>query len=326
MPGACMGPRLPGGVPRGRPGLGRADVAMLTMAAQGCGSRAAAAFISESLPMKTLALAAAMVLGAVDTTPAADKPNVLFIAVDDLNHWVGYLGRNPQTQTPNIDRLAARGVRFTRSYCAAPVCNPSRAALMSGLRPSATGVYYNGNDWRPAIPADRTLTTAFRQAGYYVCGAGKIYHDAYPRRERMGRLPGQKGRRQGPASDRRRRASAASSSPRSIAATRTCESGRLCGTASTNWARTTTSRSSWRSACTSRTCRGTSRGITSTCTRSTVFNCRRTARTTSRTSRPPESTWPGRRSTASFSPPAAGRKPSRLTWPRSRMPTRWSAG
>ena len=66
------------------------------------------------------------------TVPAqaaeARKPNVLFIAVDDLNHWVGYLGRNPQTITPNIDRLAARGVRFTRSYCAAPVCNPSRAA------------------------------------------------------------------------------------------------------------------------------------------------------------------------------------------------------
>ena len=57
---------------------------------------------------------------------------MLFIAVDDLNHWVGYLGRNKQTITPNIDRLAARGTRFTHSYCAAPVCNPSRAGLMSG--------------------------------------------------------------------------------------------------------------------------------------------------------------------------------------------------
>src|SRR5215208_8206776 len=116
------------------------------------------------------------------TARAADaKPNVLFIAVDDLNHWVGYLGRNPQTITPNIDRLAARGVRFTRSYCAAPVCNPSRAALMSGLRPSTTGVYENGNDWRTVIPEDLPLTTAFRRAGYYVCGAGKIYHEAYRR-------------------------------------------------------------------------------------------------------------------------------------------------
>ncbi|WP_439650288.1 sulfatase [Aquisphaera insulae] len=111
-----------------------------------------------------------------------DRPNVLFIAVDDLNHWVGYLGRNAQTITPNIDRLAARGVRFTRSYCAAPVCNPSRAAVLSGMRPSTTGVYDNNNDWRTAIPADLTLPTAFRKAGYHVAGAGKIYHEAYARR------------------------------------------------------------------------------------------------------------------------------------------------
>ena len=68
------------------------------------------------------------------------KPmNVLFIAIDDLNHWVGHLGRNPQAKTPNIDRLAKRGVTFTRAYCAAPVCNPSRASLMSGMRPGTTG-------------------------------------------------------------------------------------------------------------------------------------------------------------------------------------------
>jgi arylsulfatase A-like enzyme len=104
------------------------------------------------------------------------RPNVLFIAVDDLNHWVGYLGRNSQTVTPNLDRLAKRGVWFTRSYCAAPVCNPSRAALMSGLRPGASGVYDNGENFAPVIPTDITLTTQFRKAGYYVCGAGKIYH------------------------------------------------------------------------------------------------------------------------------------------------------
>src|SRR3712207_2682222 len=83
---------------------------------------------------------------------AGGKPNVLFIAIDDLNHWVGYLGRNEQTRTPNIDRLAARGVRFTRAYCAAPICNPSRTALMSGLRPGTTGVYDNNNDWRTVVP------------------------------------------------------------------------------------------------------------------------------------------------------------------------------
>lgn len=106
------------------------------------------------------------------------KPNVLFIAVDDLNHWVGYLGRNPQTLTPNMDRLAARGVWFSRAYCAAPVCNPSRAALMSGLRPGATGVYDNQENFQPVISTNITLTTQFRRAGYYVCGAGKIYHSS----------------------------------------------------------------------------------------------------------------------------------------------------
>lgn len=122
----------------------------------------------------------------VSTSTAADAqekrpPNVLFIAVDDLNHWVGHLGRNKQSKTPNIDRLAARGVTFAHAYCAAPACNPSRAAIMSGLRPSTTGVYHNSQDWRPVISEDRCLTTAFRKAGYAVLGAGKIYHEAFAR-------------------------------------------------------------------------------------------------------------------------------------------------
>ena len=122
-----------------------------------------------------------LILAAVTATaaePPVKRPNVLFIAVDDLNHWVGYLGRNSQTQTPNIDRLAKRGVWFTHSYCAAPVCNPSRAALMSGLRPGATGVYDNNNNFQPVIPEEITLTTQFRKAGYFVCGAGKIFHSS----------------------------------------------------------------------------------------------------------------------------------------------------
>jgi len=117
---------------------------------------------------------------AADPKPAG-KPNVLFIAVDDLNHWVGYLGRNEQFQTPNLDRLARRGVRFTRSYCAAPLCNPSRAALMSGLLPSTSGCYDNATDWRKLIPENLPLTTTFRKNGYFVAGAGKIYHDSLRR-------------------------------------------------------------------------------------------------------------------------------------------------
>ena len=111
------------------------------------------------------------------------KPNVLFIAIDDLRDWVGYFGHNPQSKTPNLDRFAKMGESFSRAYCAAPVCNPSRAALMSGQRPNTTGVYENSNDWRTAIAMDKPLTTAFRNAGYHVVGCGKIYHESYRRRE-----------------------------------------------------------------------------------------------------------------------------------------------
>ncbi len=141
------------------------------------------ALLSKRFAVATV-ISGIMLIGSIVPLTAAEtrRPNVLFIAVDDLNHWVGYLGRNPQTITPNIDKLAARGVRFTHSYCAAPVCNPSRAALMSGLRPSTSGVYENDDDWRRVIPQDLPLTTAFRNVGYTVKGAGKIYHGSFPRR------------------------------------------------------------------------------------------------------------------------------------------------
>lgn len=112
---------------------------------------------------------------------AKPKPNVLFIAIDDLNHWVGHLGRNPQTKTPNIDRLAKQGVSFTNAYCTAPACNPSRASLMSGLRPSTTGCYTNAQNWRPGINEDKLMNSLFFKNGYRVYGAGKIYHGSYDR-------------------------------------------------------------------------------------------------------------------------------------------------
>ena len=113
-------------------------------------------------------------------SPAAEKPNILFIAVDDLNHWVGFLGRNEQSQTPNLDRLAGRGVAFTQAHCAVPACNPSRAALMSGMRPWNSACYTNGDFWTKHIPEGIGLSAQFLKAGYPVAGAGKIYHsDTY---------------------------------------------------------------------------------------------------------------------------------------------------
>jgi arylsulfatase A-like enzyme len=104
------------------------------------------------------------------------KPNVLFIAIDDLNHWVTHLQRNPQAKTPNIDRLAKMGVTFENSYCAVPACEPSRCALMSGRRPWTSGCYLNGDSWKEFQQPGEGLSAQFLKAGYHVAGAGKIYH------------------------------------------------------------------------------------------------------------------------------------------------------
>ncbi len=121
-----------------------------------------------------------------DAGDDSERPkNVLFIAVDDLNDWVSSLGGHPQCRTPNIDRLAARGVLFTRAYCSAPACNPSRASLMTGVRPSTSGVYHNNQPWRqsPRLRSALTLPQHFAKAGYVAESGGKIYHGAYPHAE-----------------------------------------------------------------------------------------------------------------------------------------------
>ncbi len=107
-------------------------------------------------------------------------PNVLFIAVDDLNDWVQNFGGNPQSVTPNMARLGAMSVRFQRAYCNAPMCNPSRASLMTGLRPSSTGVYTNSDAWRDGAPEAVTLPEYFLDHGYRVLGCGKLYHNSQP--------------------------------------------------------------------------------------------------------------------------------------------------
>lgn len=104
---------------------------------------------------------------------------MLFVAIDDLNDWIGALGGYSGVKTPHLDRLAQRGVLFTRAYCSAPACNPSRASLMCGLRPATTGVYHNDQPWRPVLSKAVTLPQHFMAHGYHVIGGGKIYHDSY---------------------------------------------------------------------------------------------------------------------------------------------------
>jgi arylsulfatase A-like enzyme len=128
-----------------------------------------------------LAAFAALVLpGPVTAQTQPKRPNVLFIAVDDLNDWIGAMGGHPQTKTPNLDRLAKKGVMFTRAYCPAPSCNPSRAALLSGKRPATSGVYVNDQPWRPVMPDVVTLPAYFLRHGYAVWGGGKIFHGGFP--------------------------------------------------------------------------------------------------------------------------------------------------
>ena len=106
------------------------------------------------------------------------RPNVLLLAVDDLNDWVGALGGHPQAKTPNIDRLAARGTLFTNAHCQAPVCSPSRASLVTGRLPSSTGMYF----LLPALAAEPslqdtvTLVQRFAEEGYATFGVGKVHH------------------------------------------------------------------------------------------------------------------------------------------------------
>ncbi len=122
-------------------------------------------------------LCLSLLLLAVAPAPAqTDRPDVLFIAVDDLNDWTGYLRGHPQARTPNIDRLVARGTAFTNSHCAAPACNPSRAALMSGLRPWQTGIYTNNDPAQGVMRDTLTLNRHFLAQGYRTLGGGKIYH------------------------------------------------------------------------------------------------------------------------------------------------------
>lgn len=128
-------------------------------------------------------LLTALCFNAGGQTPE-QRPNILMIAVDDLNDFIGAMG-HPDAITPNIDKLASRGVLFTNVQCQAPLCGPSRASIMTGLRPSSTGIYGMIDD--NAIKDVNELTRStpfmhqyFKDAGYYLMGTGKIFHHHFP--------------------------------------------------------------------------------------------------------------------------------------------------
>lgn len=104
---------------------------------------------------------------------ADDHPNVLLIMVDDLNDWIGCLQGHPQTLTPNMDRLAERGILFTNAHCAAPICRASRTALFCGRYPDQTGVYDNTGN---TPSRDLHLPVHLSESGYETLGTGKLLH------------------------------------------------------------------------------------------------------------------------------------------------------
>ena len=131
--------------------------------------------------MKRLILATAILCFAgLCESSAAERPNVLFLISDDLNNFLGCYG-HARAKTPNIDALAARGVRFDRAYCAFPLCGPSRNSFMTGLYPNSTGILANAQIFRQTIPSQLSLPQAFRQSGYFAARIGKLYHYNVPR-------------------------------------------------------------------------------------------------------------------------------------------------
>ena len=115
----------------------------------------------------------------------AKKPNILFIAIDDQNDWLGYLGGHPQAYTPNIDKLARRGTAFLNAHCQSPLCNPSRTSLMFSRRPDSTGIYglapwiRNVDEFKDLV----SLPQYLQKHGYRTYSTGKIYHGGYGRKK-----------------------------------------------------------------------------------------------------------------------------------------------
>jgi len=138
--------------------------------------------------LRLLCLTVCLILihGSTAHADETKKPNILFISIDDQNDWIGCLGGHPQAKTPNIDRIAAEGTVFLNAHCQSPLCNPSRTSLMTGRRPSSTGIY-GLSPWFRNVPelADLvSLPQHLHAHGYTNYSTGKIYHGGYGRQKK----------------------------------------------------------------------------------------------------------------------------------------------
>ncbi|MBL8772426.1 MAG: sulfatase [Phenylobacterium sp.] len=141
-------------------------------------SLGASAILFHGAPALAGTVGEAQAAASASKPPTRSRPNIIFIAIDDLNDWVSPLGANPQSQTPNIARLAASGTLFVNAHTQAPICGPSRASLLTGMRPSTTGFYGQKPALR-AAPSTRSATSIFQhfaKNGYHTLGAGKVFH------------------------------------------------------------------------------------------------------------------------------------------------------
>ena len=137
-----------------------------------------------SILIRTLPISVGLCAGALAGTENS-RPNILMIAIDDQNDWIGCLDGHPQVLTPHIDALAARGTVFLNAHCQSPLCNPSRTSLMTGLRPSTTGIYGLAPWFRDVAELKQlvTLPQHFARHGWTTLAAGKVYHGRYGRKK-----------------------------------------------------------------------------------------------------------------------------------------------
>jgi arylsulfatase A-like enzyme len=129
--------------------------------------------------LRALVGAGLVFAGTANAAPQKKPYNVLMISVDDMNDWTGFMRSYPSAKTPNIDRLAEAGSYFFNAHAASPLCNPSRTAVLTGMRADHTGIYGNSYSYISVLKDRLTLPRHFRNNGYYTCGSGKLFHSDY---------------------------------------------------------------------------------------------------------------------------------------------------